>query len=207
MTALGVRENRYRSSPSPISRQRKKSDVFDLSPQPLGFDTFTRQVLCWSVTPLHAVDRHGQIQSRIVERESIHDLVVIVARCLLLRAAERRGVSPLEINQPSALLIEEGVLCGVVKIVVVVRDDPLRIDPRADRRVAFGKPDFPRLRAGHHHPALPKLVPVNRAAASLNRATRLEVVKLNPGLTSFELPVRNQLTAPSRVQPGRTYFP
>ena len=113
-------ENRYRSSPSPIERQGKESDVFNLPPQVLAFDALARRISHCSVAPLHAIDRHGQIQSRIVERETIHDLVVIVARRLLLRAAERRGVSPLEINQPPAVLIEERMLRGIVEVVVVV---------------------------------------------------------------------------------------
>jgi hypothetical protein len=40
-----------------------------------------------------------------------------------------------------------------------VRDDPPRIDPRADRRVAFRKPDLPGLLDVVTTPAQPKLVP------------------------------------------------
>src|SRR5207253_22033 len=72
-----------------------------------------------------------RLQSLVAQVQLVHDLVVLIARCLAGIATERVRVGALEVDDLAALLVEEGVLRGVVEIHLVVRDDSLGLHPRA----------------------------------------------------------------------------
>src|SRR5207302_10625424 len=118
--ALLLLENRNHPAATAIGREREERDFFDLIPQSLALDGFTGQVARFPPDIIHSIHRHRQIQARIVEREAIHDLVVIVVRRFLLRVGETRRVSTLEVNQSPAVLIEERMLGWIVEVVMVV---------------------------------------------------------------------------------------
>src|SRR5689334_7764369 len=61
-----------------------------------------------------------QRQPRVGQIQPVHDLVVAVPRRCVLVPRERVAVGPLEIDHPPPRLVEEGVVAGVVKRVVVV---------------------------------------------------------------------------------------
>ena len=81
--------------------------------------------------------------TRIVQTQSVHDLVVVVAgRGGFGRPGEGLGIRAFEEDHPAAVLIEIGVVHGIVEGILLVRHDPAGIDPRPDRRVGLGVPDL-----------------------------------------------------------------
>ena len=80
-------------------------------------------------------------ESWIVEVDSIQDLVVIVARCHRRSSGKFGRIRPFDI-QPAGASPPIGMDVGVVKRVIVVRQDLYRRSPRSKGGVGLREPDF-----------------------------------------------------------------
>ena len=85
----------------------------------------------------------GRLQARIAQIQLVHDLVVLVARRRRFVAGEHDRIGPFEENNPALVLVELRVLLGIVKTVLLVRDNLLGMNPEPHRGLGLGKPDFP----------------------------------------------------------------
>ncbi len=59
----------------------------------------------------------------MIQAQTVHHLVVVIARCLDLCVGKRVGVGTLEVDDAASLLIEERVRGDIVKGIVVVPDN------------------------------------------------------------------------------------
>ena len=82
------------------------------------------------------------LEAGIVEFQSIHDLVVVVARRRCGIAGEGRRVGTFEVNHAPTVLIEEGMVNGIVEAVLVVGHDLLRAAPRPGQCGSLRVPDL-----------------------------------------------------------------
>src|SRR5437868_5658117 len=83
-----------------------------------------------------------QLEAGVGEVEGVEDLVVVVAGRGVVGAGEGAGVRAFEVNESPAVLIEVGMVLGVVEAVFVVRDDFYSVLPGAERRGGFREPDL-----------------------------------------------------------------
>ena len=76
------------------------------------------------------------------------------------------------------------MLLRVVEAVLVVSDDLACVDPRSQRRVGFGVPDFSQQRRAERlqndrHPALAVFVPVDRPAMRRNSLAGFDILQMD----------------------------
>lgn len=83
-----------------------------------------------------------QAKARVVQVEAVHDLVVVVAWGLKGVSGEGVAVGSFEEDDPSGVLVEEGVLLGVVEGVFVVGDDFSGEGPGSCGGIGLGEPDL-----------------------------------------------------------------
>ena len=81
-------------------------------------------------------------QSGVFEVEAVEELVVVVAGDGGGVAGEGAGEGAFEVDEAAVLLIEEGVVGGVVETVVGMGGDLDSGAPGAGEVAAFGVPDF-----------------------------------------------------------------
>jgi hypothetical protein len=69
-------------------RHGEESKFLNRFPRFLRVDAFAHQVTRLALGASHSIHRRRQAEARIVERQAIHDLIVVVARRFLLRAGK-----------------------------------------------------------------------------------------------------------------------
>src|ERR1051326_1693085 len=81
------------------------------------------------------------LESRVRKIEPIHDLVVIITRCLVFRYGKLGGVGALEVDDSASLLIKKGVLAWIVERVVTMPNNFVRLQPRSFREFSLYVPN------------------------------------------------------------------
>src|ERR1041385_6102939 len=197
LSGAGVNGNE--AAVRPVRRNGEKRDFLDLLPQLAGLDAVSQPVTR-DAAFFHPIYRLRQAQTGVVEGEAIHDLVIVITGCPGWRAGKTVGVGSLEINDPSAVLIEERMLGGVIEIVAAVFGHAARVGPRAGGCVRFTEPNLAGFPGENHHPAPPVVVPEYRADSRFDGRARLHVEQRQPGLLPFEPALGNQLAQPILAQ-------
>ena len=90
------------------------------------------------------------------------------------------------------------MLLGIVETVIIVGDDLPGVDPGAFRARGLGKPDLAKHRRAerlryNHDPALPMIVPINRAVLGQHRFASFDVHQVDVGFTGGDFVGGNQL--------------
>src|SRR5689334_11427942 len=120
--------------------------------------------------------RVESLETGIVHPESVHDLIVVVPRCVLLGIAKRRRIRTLEIDNPSAFLVEKRMLNYVVEVVSLMAKDLFGPPPRSNGQVGLRIIDRTRF-LRQHDPFLPVSVPSNRAWRCAGLSTGIRIQK------------------------------
>src|SRR5258708_5572797 len=138
----------------------------------------------------------ARLQTRIRQIKAVHYLIVLVVGRLASVAGKGVHIRPLEINDPATLLVEERVLCGVVKIVSIilfigVRDNITRARPRGFRSFRLAVPHLPEHSCtehlgSDHDVTLAVLVPKTGAIVQKNGSAGGCILEAKRGLLSLD---------------------
>lgn len=140
----------------------------------------------------------GWFQSRVVEVETVEELIIVVTGDGGGVAGEGAGEGAFKVDEATLLLVQESVMGGVVKAVVGMGGDLDSGAPGAGEVAAFGIPDFTEegffatMLDENGDPALAMGVPLERATVSQDGVS-LGVPKLEAGGLGRELSVFDQI--------------